>query len=496
MNDPDQDPAGQAAEEYQRRPLAGRGDATGPRRRGTVSVLSVGCKANREEMECLLSRLADAGWRVAAPGEPADLVVVNTCTVTAEGDADSRRAIRRAGRAGAQRVVVTGCLAQRDPQGVAALPAVTWVVGNAEKPHLAPWILEGPDVMAGDRSAEVGIDDVRAEDRVPGPSAPVIRVSADPTVSGFAAYGDGQAGRRSRATLKVQDGCDARCTYCIIPKVRGRSRSRGLEDCLRQARRLAASGYREIALTGINTAAWGDDLPGRPNLGDLVDALTEIEGIARIRLNSLEPDRLTPALLGRLTNCRRLCHHIHLPMQSGDPATLRRMGRPYDPETYVSVVEQIRARWPDVAIGCDVLAGFPGEDDAAFASTVRCLERIEPAYVHAFSYSARPGTPALRLGGALSREETRARTARLRALGAVQQERFQQAQLGSIHELLPERASGGGEWTGTTGNYLKVRFPWTGSGAGRRELLRVRLLARRADGVMTGELVARSVVGR
>ena len=496
MKDPDQDSAGQTAEEPNRGPLAVGRDAAGPGGRGTVSVLAVGCKANREEMECLLSRLADAGWRVAAPGEPADLVVVNTCTVTSEGDADSRQAIRRAGRAGAARVVVTGCLAQRDPQGVAALPAVTWVVGNAEKPRLASWILEGPDMMAGGRPAGVGPHARGAVHGGRGPPATFMRARAEPRVGGSPASGDGRVGRRSRATLKVQDGCDAHCTYCIIPRVRGRSRSRGLEDCLRQARRLAASGYREIALTGINTAAWGDDLPGRPNLGDLVDALAEVPGIARIRLNSLEPDRLTPTLLGRLTNCRRLCHHIHLPLQSGDAATLRRMGRPYDPETYVSIVAQIRARWLDVAIGCDVLAGFPGEDDAAFASTVRCLERIEPAYVHAFSYSARPGTPALRLGTAPSHEETRARTSRLRALGAVQQARFQQAQLGSIHELLPERARGGGEWTGTTGNYLKVRFAWTGTGAGRSELLRVRLLDRRADGVMTGELVSRSVVGR
>lgn len=431
---------------------------------GTVSVVAIGCKANREEMECLLSRLTEAGWRVVPPGVSADLTIVNTCTVTAEGDADSRQAIRRAGRGGSARIVVTGCLAQRDPGSLAALPAVASVVGNAEKPRLAEWIL-------GDALARS------------------IRVAADPTVAGFAPYGTGRAGRRTRATLKVQDGCDARCTYCIIPRVRGGSRSRSMDDCREQARRLAASGYREIALTGINTAAWGRDLPGRPDVADLVEALAGVAGVERLRLNSLEPDLLTPEMIGRLTACPRLCPHYHLPLQSGDAATLRRMGRPYDPAGYLAVVASIRARSPRAAIGCDLLSGFPGEDDAAFDATLRLVEEAAPAYLHAFSYSERPGVPSARLGPPPARAETRVRTARLRALGAALRRRFQEGQIGSEQDLLPERMVGPGRWLGTTGNYLKVRFRWESRPGERPELLRVRVDGRGEDGVMEGTVL-------
>ncbi|MBK8231152.1 MAG: tRNA (N(6)-L-threonylcarbamoyladenosine(37)-C(2))-methylthiotransferase MtaB [Candidatus Eisenbacteria bacterium] len=436
--------------------------------RGRISFASIGCKANQEEMECLVSRLADAGYVVVPFGAPADWTVVNTCTVTGAGDSDSRQAVRRAARLNPEgRLIVTGCLAQRDPATLAALPGVDWVVGNGEKPYLAQYIL----------------------DAEPERRAARVLVGADPTVKAFPDYGAARDGRRTRATLKVQDGCDEHCTFCVIPEVRGRSRSRPLDDVLRQAERLVASGYREVMLTGINTALWGADADGPRELGELLFALAEVPGLARIRLNSLEPQLVTDRWLELMARSRRVCQHLHLPLQSGDDRVLRRMNRRYSCADYAALVARVRAWMPDCAIGADLLVGFPGETEAQFEETCRFVEEQRLAYLHVFSYSPRPGTAAPKLGAEVPAAEKARRSARLRAVGVRLRAQFAQSQLGSRQQILVEAPSGGDGWQGLTGNYLRVRFsdPRTALGG---TMVEVRLESLDPRGMIRGQVIA------
>ena len=466
-------------------------------RRRTVSVHALGCKANLEEMECLLSQLADAGYEVVRFGEPADWTIVNTCTVTGAADSDSRQFLRRAA-ARSGRVVATGCLAQRSPDALASLEGVSWVVGNQEKPDLAQWILDtdsaGSDPLgrfaresngshgsAGGRESGASHGPSHGSDLALGGRATarsraedvVVRVGADPTLTRFASYGSGTEGRRTRATLKIQDGCDEHCTFCVIPQVRGASRSRSLESVLTEAERLAASGYREIALTGINTALWGHDLAPPCALPELLRALGEVPGIARIRLNSIEPQYLCDEWIEAIGANPRVCRHLHLPLQSGDAAVLKRMNRRYTPSHYARMAERAAARIPELAIGADVLVGFPGETELQFENTRSFLASLPLAYLHVFTYSERPETPAPRLGEEVPVEERKRRSSLLRALGSELRAGFLRRLEGTEQQVLPEAPSGPEHWQGLTDNYARVRF--RSEGVAENRLYRVRL---------------------
>ncbi|MFN8546763.1 MAG: tRNA (N(6)-L-threonylcarbamoyladenosine(37)-C(2))-methylthiotransferase MtaB [Candidatus Eisenbacteria bacterium] len=448
------------------------GPRLGPER---VAFATVGCKANLEEMECLASRLADLGYAVVPFGEPADWTIVNTCTVTGEGDSDSRQAVRRARRFSPEgRLVVTGCLAQRDPRAVASLPGVDWVLGNAEKPRLAEWLVEHQSTQAESRRP------------APDPAATfssreaMVRVSADPTVDHFAEFGGSRQGRRTRATLKVQDGCDQHCTFCVIPSVRGASRSRALDDTLQQARQLLDSGYREIMLTGINSALWGRDLAEPLDLGDLLHRLLSLRGLARLRLNSLEPQLVRDEWLALMAEEPRLCRHLHLPLQSGSDRVLKQMNRRYTTAEYAHLVSRVRALLPDCAIGADVMVGFPGETDRDFADGVSFLESLGLAYLHVFSYSERPGTGAPRLSEGVPKQLRMARSAQLRSLDARLRANFARSQEGRCETVLIEGACGAGAWQGLTGNYLRARFDSLRGSVGA--LHHVRLGALEPDG--------------
>lgn len=458
--------------------------------RGTVSFQSLGCKANHEEMECLISRLVAAGYAVVPFGQPADWVFVNTCTVTWAADSDSRQTVRRAVRSKVPggKVVVTGCMVQRDPLAAARIEGVDWVVGNGEKPQLAHWIErdawpEGSPVLAGeDESLEVG-------------SCARVLVGRDPTLAGFAEFGVATHGRRTRASLKIQDGCDEHCTFCVIPQVRGRSRSRSLSDCLTQARTLVGSGYAEIALTGINTALWGRDLDPIQDLSDLLTGLLTVPGLARLRLNSLEPQYVTEAWLDLLASDPRFCRHLHLPLQSGDDGILRRMNRRYGRAHYAEVVQAAFARLPDAAIGADVMVGFPGETEAEFARTHELLSSLPLAYLHVFRYSPRPETASPRLGGPLETEEGKRRSEALRALDRELRAAHAARSVGTWQTVIPEAPVTGG-WQGLSGNYLRVRFPWTGPEGPARVPLRVFVARAWPDGSVEGRVEGRPAAGR
>ncbi len=424
----------------------------------TVAVLSLGCRANQEEIESLLSALRDRGFQAVPFGAPADWTVVNTCSVTMAGESDARQAIRRAARvSGGGRVVVTGCFAQRDPVEAARIGA-DLVVGNADK-----WRL--PDLLA---SAAAGAA-----------ACTGILFQPDPTTRRFLLHGRRSSGYRTRAALKIQDGCDERCTYCIIPSLRGRSVSRDPEEILDQARVLVGAGHPEITLTGIHSASYGADRgEGKNGLAALLRRLLEVSGLWRIRVNSLEPQWVGTELLDVLASSSRFCRHLHLPLQSGDARVLKRMGRGYSPGEYRDVVERARQRIPRVAIGADVMTGFPGEDEEAFGNTLALLEEVRPAYLHVFPFSRRPGVAALRLPGAVDERVKRARAKRLARLDAELRAAFLRASEGEVHELFVEaKEDGAGRPQGLTDHYIRValdgeppagsrvrvRLGWTGN---------------------------------
>ena len=401
----------------------------------TVAIVAHGCRANQEEMECLAGELRDRGFRTVRFGEPADWVIINTCSVTAAGDTDARKAIRRAARVAAGgHVIVTGCFAQKDPRTAAWLGG-DLVLGNAEK-----WRL--PDLLAS--AATSGDNPVG-----------IIRGS-DPTTRKFLRHGRRMSGYRTRAALKIQDGCNEHCTYCIIPSLRGKGVSRDPEEVLAEARTLVAAGYQEITLTGIHSASYGADSA----FGDLVlllRRLLDIDGISRIRVNSLEPNWVGRDLLETIGSSPRLCRHLHLPLQSGDPTILKRMGRRYSPGRYREVVETARSLIPGVAIGADVMVGFPGEDDEAFARSVSFIEEIRPAYLHIFPFSERPGVPAQRLSDPCDQETKRRRAAHMAVLDRRLREEFLRAADGEVHDLLIEaKRDHEGRALSLTDTYIRV----------------------------------------
>ena len=396
-------------------------------------MITMGCRVNQAESERLgqLGRLN--GMRPAAAGERPDLVIVNTCSVTGESDRQARQAIRREARnhPGA-RIIVTGCYAQRAPESLAALPGVTMVLGNGEKPSFWEQVAEEgtPAADAGETGASA--EALRAVAIRVGDVAEMAHMAGAPVV-------DAESGR-SRAFLQVQDGCDRRCTFCLIPGVRGAGRSLPMAEVLAQAQRFQEAGFRELVLTGINLGSYGRDLSPPTSLARLLDALAEAPGAARLRLSSLDPRDLDDALLERFAAHRRLCPHLHLSVQSGDDLILKRMGREYGRGLILERTARLRTLRPEAVLGADLIVGFPTEDEAAFARTVDLVERAELALLHVFRYSDRPGTPAAAIPARfrVSGDRIRARSERLRAAGGRVWERVARSWMGKRVEILLE----------------------------------------------------------
>jgi threonylcarbamoyladenosine tRNA methylthiotransferase MtaB len=332
-------------------------------------VQNFGCRASQADGAAIESLLSRNGLSPVRQASEAEVVILNTCTVTATADDEMRQIVRRVHRSNPDaRIVVTGCYAQRAPDELASLPGVAMVVGNSHKTQIA-------ELLASPYHGEIHVGDIfAAHDFL---ATPV----------------EGAAGDRSRPNLKIQDGCNNRCSFCIIPFVRGRSRSAPVGQIVDQVRRLAES-YPEIVLTGINLGRWGREAGSSMRLADLLRLLLEETDIQRIRLSSIEPMDWSDDLLRLMAESRRIAKHVHAPLQSGSDTVLRRMHRKYRPRHYEDRLRLARSLMPDAAIGADVMAGFPGETELEFTQAVDFIESLPFTYLHIFPYSERPGTPA------------------------------------------------------------------------------------------------------
>jgi threonylcarbamoyladenosine tRNA methylthiotransferase MtaB len=442
----------------------------------TFFIEQFGCRATQADAAAIERQLLERGYAASADANSADVVVVNTCTVTAAADLQARQSIRAIHRGNrAARVIVTGCYAQRAPDEIAALEGVSWVVGNSHKPEIPRLIEEMEEVsrqeMPRDLSAAAGpgfvplsmiagevIFPVRAPARILTGDIQEQRELLVAPVEG------GEAGH-TRPVLKIQDGCNKRCSYCVIPQVRGRSRSLAPRSVVEEIRNLCEGGAREVVLSGIDLGNYGRDLTPRAELGEMLRRILDETPVERLRVSSVEPMDVTEDLIAIFSASKRIARHLHMPLQSGSDRILAAMHRWYRAEHYARRAELARERLPDAAIGADVIAGFPGETEADHQGTLSLIERLPITYLHVFSFSARPGTPAEEMRNQVP-EQTIARRAReLRALGEKKKDAFRATQTGSTMRVLTLNRNGedtSGPWTrALAGNYLDVRVSGT-----------------------------------
>ncbi|NLA40374.1 MAG: tRNA (N(6)-L-threonylcarbamoyladenosine(37)-C(2))-methylthiotransferase MtaB [Smithella sp.] len=400
-----------------------------------VGLTTLGCKVNQCDSAALAEDLQSAGFSLTPFNTFADAYVINTCTVTAFADFQARQLIRRALKKNPlARVIVTGCYAQTQPRTLAALEGVSFVAGNDRKHKIADLLgRPAPD------SPQILVGDIFLQTRFP--SAPASKLTG-----------------RTRAFFKIQDGCDACCSYCIVPFARGRSRSLPLPDVLDGARNFVNQGFREIVLTGIHLGDYGRDLKPETSLICALESLLSGHPETRFRLSSIEPNEISDELLALPGHYRNLCPHLHIPLQSGDDGVLKRMKRRYDADFYSDLLDRVSRTWDDVAIGIDVLVGFPGEGEKEFRRTAELLEKLPAAYLHVFPYSERPGTASVELQPKVPATIRKERAAVLRALGAKKREAFARRFLGKNLPVLVEQArdKNTGLARGLSHNYLPV----------------------------------------
>jgi len=403
---------------------------------GLFRILTFGCKVNQCDTTGLAQALIARDWQAAPEGTAPDLLLVNTCTVTARADQQARQAIRRLAREfPGVPIWITGCYAQRAPGELAALPGVQGVLGNREKTQLAALLGE---VQEGRTWVEVGAF-APAEAFQPWPP---------PLIPGH-----------TRPRLKIQDGCEHHCTYCIVPQVRGPRRSLPPAEVAAALGHLAAAGYQETVLTGVNLGQYGRDLAPTSDLAALLRRLSALPRPPRLRLSSLEPQEVTPALLTELAAFPGFCPHFHLPLQSGAAPILAAMGRDYTPGEFQDLVQEIKRHFPDAGLGLDVLVGFPGETGADFEATFALVAELKVTYLHVFPFSPRPGTPAARMPR-VAATVIQSRAKIMRELGQRKKKQFLEAQIGKTGEVLVEGpAFRAGRLQGLSANYLRVLLP-------------------------------------
>jgi threonylcarbamoyladenosine tRNA methylthiotransferase MtaB len=427
----------------------------------SAAIVNLGCKVNQSEMEAAARLLREGGVDLVDPARAADLYLVNTCTVTATADEKSRAAVRRARRANPEAdVVVTGCSVAVDAERFRAIDASARLIGNENKAAFL-------DELHALLEVHPAPDGARIPTRLPG-ALPTLSGVEAVTASPLDGIADDRASvERTRAFVKVQDGCSFYCTYCIIPRARGPEHSLTPEIVLADVRRALAAGHREIVLTGINIGTYdggwsergrrGSHARSALTLAGLVRRILAETGVERIRLSSIEPQHLDDELLAAwIDGAPRTLPHLHLPLQSGDDGVLRRMGRRYLRADYAATVSRVRAAIPDVAVHADVIAGFPTEDSDAHGRTIAFLRSLDLAGLHVFRYSARPGTPATRMAGQVDEPTKKARAAELLAIAADATASFARRSVGSTSRVLLEQRLADDRWVGHAEDHVLV----------------------------------------
>jgi threonylcarbamoyladenosine tRNA methylthiotransferase MtaB len=440
----------------------------------TFFIQQFGCRATQADGAAIERQLLDRGCTTASEAAFADIVVLNTCTVTASADSQARDAIRKLHAANpSARVIVTGCYAQRAPEEIAALPGVSWVVGNSHKPQI-PHLVDSFSPAATDESTTdfLPIAALRSHSVVPFRSfvgaqhaAPLLGNILTGNIFARTEFLTapvlGGEGNHTRPTLKIQDGCDSRCSYCVIPFVRGKSRSLPPETVLQEIRSLSNSGFREIVLSGINLGTYGRDLSPRVEFESLLRRILGETSVERLRISSIEPLDVTQDLIDLFASTDRIAQHFHMPLQSASNRILAAMHRWYRAEHYARRVELICERLPHAAIGADVITGFPGETEEDHATTMNFIESLPFTYLHVFSFSKRPGTKAAAFSNEVPGHIIKRRARALRALAEKKSAAFRQSQIGRTLRVLtlrPDDAIDSHSTPALSTNYLKVRL--------------------------------------
>lgn len=431
-------------------------------------IVTLGCKVNQCESAAMGHLLEDSGFGPLQDGAP-DVVLINTCTVTGKAAMQSRQAIRQAQRKyPTAQIVVTGCYAQTAPDEIKAMEGIRRIIGHADKMRVGELLSDACDDPTGDGAA------------------PAMDASCP-----FAALPSVSREARTRAFLKIQDGCNTRCTYCIVPHARGPSRSMPIDDVGRHVRLLGAEGFLEVVLTGIHLGAYGADLRPPIRLAQLLATLTRAHTeVARFRISSIEPTEVDEQIIDAINHSGgRLCRHLHIPLQSGDDTVLRRMGRPYTRERFAQTITTIQRAIPGVAVGVDVMAGFPGESAEAFENTYRLIEGLPITYLHVFPFSPRKGTPAAGFKPRVPERIAKERCRRLRHLGEEKRGSFHRAQVGQRLSVLieSEAEENRGPAQGLSDNYLPVALP--GAAPKANTLVEVHITGLAPDGRLLGQIL-------
>ena len=398
-----------------------------------ISIQTQGCKVNQSESASIEGILRNNNYQIVDKAANADVVVVNTCTVTAKSDHESRQLIRKALKSGA-RVIATGCYAQLKPEELTEIKGLDLIVGNSGKQKIIEHLknIDAPEKEKYEH-ASVSVDN------------PVNHLELQPYYS-----------KRSRAFLKVQDGCNFACSYCAVPKARGKSRSLAIKDVLTAVDELSSQGYREIVLTGIHIGTYGLDLEPKASLLELMDKITKGRPDIRIRLSSIEPQEVSDNLL-TLMKERNICSHLHIPLQSGSDKILKLMNRRYTLGHYKQLINKIITEMPDIAIGTDIITGFPGESDKDFYETVKFIEQLPLSYMHVFPYSKRPDTKALSLSGFISEKVKKDRVKKLMEMSAYKKENYMAKNLDKVLDVIVEKRNPvTGYFNAISSNYLRI----------------------------------------
>jgi len=404
-----------------------------------VSFYTIGCKLNFAETSTISEEFKKRGFEIVEFGEPADVCVINTCSVTENADRDCRRIVRKALKVSPNAfIIVTGCYAQLRPDEIAKIEGVDLILGSNEKFKIFDFV--------GDFHKNYHAQ---------------IFVSPISEISEFHIASSTPTSDRTRAFLKVQDGCDYNCSYCTIPLARGESRSPEVNIILEKAKTLAQLGYKEIVLSGVNVGDYGRKIG--TNLFELVKELEKIDGIERIRISSIEPNLLTEEMIDYFISSEKICNHFHIPLQSGSDEILRKMRRRYNSELYRRRIEYIKSKDPDACIGADVIVGFPGESEKHFETTYNFISDLPISYLHVFTYSERPNTDAVNLLGKVPIEERHKRSEMLRNLGLKKKMAFYRQMVGKEFDVLWESEVKDGKMFGFTRNYVKVGVPYNPS---------------------------------